>query len=97
MVQVVENRSVVVLTPLSALEPGPAPGWVTCHVRVDEAAPVADYPNLLAADLPRELDALVPEAVASLVLVWQPVRLLASLAGPGMLRVEAAEAPEGGR
>ncbi len=87
MSQVVENRSVVVLVPLTPLEPGPGPGWCTCRVRLDEAAPVEGYPNLLGVTVPRELDALVPDAAADQVVPDQPVTALASLVGPGRLRV----------
>lgn len=90
MVQVIENRSVVLLTPLSALAPGPGEGWFSCRVRVDEAAEVEGYPNLLGATLPRELDALVPQAAAWVITVEQQVRAVACLAGPGRLRVEEA-------
>ena len=88
MVQAVENRSVVVLVPLSPLQPGPGPGWATCRVRLDEAAPVEGYPNLLGATVPRELDALGPDAAAAQGGPEQPVTALASLVGPGRLRVE---------
>ena len=95
MVQVVENRSLVLLTSLSVPEAGPSPGWVTCRARVDEADDVEGYPNLLGATLPREVDALVPEAQATVILVHVPVRLLACLVGPGRVRVEAAAGQDG--
>lgn len=94
MVQVIENRSVVLLTPLSGLAPGPDEGWFSCRVRVDEAADVDGYPNLLGATLPRELEALVPQAAAWVIIVEQPVRAVACLAGPGRLRVEEAPVPD---
>jgi len=89
MVHVIENRSLVMLTPLSMPEGGPSPGWVTCRARVDEASEVEGYPNLLGATLPREVDALVPEAQAGSLVVDRPVQLIACLVGPGRLRVEA--------
>jgi len=90
MVQVIENRSLVVLTPLSAPEDGPSPGWVTCRARVDEASEVEGYPNLLGSTLPREVEALVPQTQTRWIVVDVPVRLVACLVGPGRVRVEAA-------
>jgi hypothetical protein len=88
MGNVLENRAVVDAVPLSGPGSGPAEGWLVCRVRVDAARGVEGYPNLLAADLPRELDALVPTALADQLGTarWQVV---ASLVGPGRLRVEA--------
>ena len=96
MVQVVENRSVVVLIPLSTPAPGPGPGWSTCRVRVSAADPVEGYPNLLGATLPRDLDALVREEAAVVLFGEHPVRAVACLVGPGRLRVEELSAPPEG-
>jgi hypothetical protein len=88
MGNVVENRAVVDVVPLSGPAAGPAEGWLLCRVRVDTAYDVAGYPNLLTADLPRELEALVPTALADRLGVAVPWRVTASLVGPGRIRVE---------
>lgn len=90
MANVIENRALVDLQPLTPPAPGPADGWVVCRVRVDAAGDVAGYPNLLAAKLPRELDALVPTAVADQLGPAPRWQVEASLVGPGRLRVEGA-------
>ena len=89
MGNVVENRAVVDLVPLTAPAPGPAAAWVVCRVRVEAARDVEGYPNLLAADLPRELEALVPAELADRVGPAAPWRVAASLVAPGRIRVEA--------
>ena len=96
MVQVVENRSVVVLVPLSTPSPGPGPGWSTCRVRVSAADPVEGYPNLLGTTLPRDLDARVREEAAAVLFGEHPVRAVACLVGPGRLRGEELPAPADG-
>lgn len=88
MSQVVENRAVVTLTVVGETSEGPAPGWRTMRVRVDAAADVEGYPNLLASDLPREFEALAPPEVALDAASAEPARVCASLAGPGRLRIE---------
>ena len=49
---------------------------------------VEGYPNLLAADLPRELEALIPAAVLDELEQTDRWQVEASLVGPGRLRVE---------
>ena len=90
MSNVVENRARVQLEPLGPPVPGPAEGWLVYLVRVVGAEDVVGYPNLLATDLPRELEALVPSAVAAGLAVGSRWQVEASLVGPGRLRVEAA-------
>jgi hypothetical protein len=89
MGNVVENRAVVDVVPLSGPAAGPAESWRVYRVRVDTAYDVAGYPNLLTADLPRELEALVPTALADRLGMSGPWRVTASLVGPGRMRVEA--------
>ena len=89
MANVLENRALVELELLSPPAPGPAEGWQVYQVRVDAADDVAGYPNLLAADLPRQLEALVPTTVADRLAVASRWRVEASLVGPGRMRVEA--------
>ncbi len=89
MVNVRENRARVELEPLGPPTPGPAEGWVVYPVRVDTAADVEDYPNLLATDLPRELEALVPTSIAGRLAATVRWRVEASLVAPGRMRVEA--------
>ena len=84
----IENRAVVDVVPLSGPVAGPAEGWLVYRVRVDTAYDVAGYPNLLTADLPRELDALVPRALADRLGTAAPWRVTAALVGPGRIRVE---------
>ena len=88
MPNVIENRALVDLQPLTPPAPGPAEGWLVCQVRVDAAGDVEGYPNLLAAELPRELEALVPTAVADELAPAPRWLVQASLVGPGRLRVE---------
>lgn len=90
MVSVRENRARVELEPLGPPAPGPAEGWQVYQVRVDAAGDVEGYPNLLAADLPRQVEALVPTAVAKQLAAADRWRVEASLSGPGRIRVEAA-------
>ena len=86
MVNVIENRARVELQPLSPLAPGPSEGWLVCQVSVEASDPVEGYPNLLASDLPRKLEALIPANLANtLGPRW---RVEASLVAPGRLRVE---------
>jgi hypothetical protein len=84
----IENRAVVDVVPLSGPAAGPAEGWLVYRVRVDTAYDVAGYPNLLTADLPRELEALVPTALADRLGAAAPWRVTVSLVGPGRIRVE---------
>ena len=84
----IENRAVVDVVPLSGPAAGPAEGWLVYRVRVDTAYDVAGYPNLLTADLPRELEALVPTALADRLGTAAPWRVTAALVGPGRMRVE---------
>lgn len=90
MSSAVENRSKVLLTALSPLVDGPSPAWKRCRVLVTAAAEVEGYPNLLAAELPRELDALLP-AEDAVVLSSEagPHERLASLVAPHTLRTLA--------
>ena len=90
MPNVRENRARVELEPLGPPRPGPAAGWQVYQVRVDAADDVEGYPNLLAADLPRQLEALVPTSVAEQLAATDRWRVEASLASPGRIRVEAA-------
>ena len=88
MSQAVENRSRVVLEPLAEPAAGPDPGWMRCRVVVSQAADVEGYPNLLAGDLPREMEALIPtDEAAALTAGVGPHERLASLVGPRTLRV----------
>ena len=89
MVNVRENRARVELEPLGPPAPGPAEGWQVYQVRVQSAADVEGYPNLLTADLPRQLEALVPPTVADRLAAASRWQVEASLVGPGRLRVEA--------
>jgi hypothetical protein len=86
----IENRARVELEPLGPPEPGPADGWQVYQVQVVAAEDVAGYPNLLAADLPRRLEALVPTTVADRLGARARWLVVASLVGPGRMRVEAA-------
>ena len=90
MVNVIENRARVELRPLTPLSPGPAENWRVFRVRVETSSDVKGYPNLLATDLPRELEALVPAAVLDELGTATRWRVEASLVGPGRLRVERA-------
>jgi hypothetical protein len=86
----IENRARVELEPLGPPAPGPAEGWQVYQVQVVAAEDVAGYPNLLAADLPRRLEALVPTTVADRLGGRTRWQVEASLVGPGRMRVEAA-------
>ncbi len=90
MVSVRENRARVELEPLGPPAPGPAEGWRVYRVRVTAADDVPGYPNLLAADLPRQLEALVPTALADRLGGASRWLVEASLVGPGRMRVESA-------
>jgi hypothetical protein len=89
VVNVPENRARVEVEPLGPPSPGPAEGWQVYPVRVHLAHDVEGYRNLLAADLPRQLEALVPTTVADRLRTASRWRVQASLVGPGRLRVEA--------
>jgi hypothetical protein len=91
MVNVPENRARVQLERLGPPAPGPAVGWQVYQVRVDAADDVPGYRNLLATDLPRVLEVLVPAALADRLGGQSRWRVEASLVGPGRLRVEAAD------
>jgi hypothetical protein len=84
-----ENRARVELELLSPPAPGPAEGWLVYRVRIDAARDVEGYPNLLAANLPRELEALVPTVLADQLGTAARWQVAASLVGPGRMRVEA--------
>lgn len=88
MGNVIENRAVVELVPLGPTTPGPAQGWLVGPVRVERAEDVPGWPNLLSAELPRELEALIPAAVLDQLGPSPRWRVVASLVGPGRLRVE---------
>jgi hypothetical protein len=88
VVNVIENRARVELRPLTPPARGPAENWRVCKVMVDESSDVEGYPNLLAADLPRELEALIPAAVLGELETADRWRVEASLVAPGRLRVE---------
>ena len=88
MVNVIENRARVELRPLTPPDLGPAESWRVCRVVVDASSDVEGYPNLLAADLPRELEALIPAAVLDELAQADRWLVEASLVGPGRLRVE---------
>ena len=83
------NRAVVDAVPLGPPAAGPAAGWLVYRVRVDAARDVEGYPNLLATDLPRELEALVPTALADQLGTAARWPVMAALVGPGRIRVEA--------
>ena len=87
----VENRSRVQFTALCAPTDGPSPGWMRCRVRITAAADVDGYPNLLADDLPREMEeALVPaEDAATLATPDSTHERLATLVAPRTLRTIA--------
>ena len=89
MGNVVENRARVVLEPLGPPVPGPAAGWQVYQVRVVAAEDVGGYPNLLADGLPRQLEALVPAALADKLGAAARWQVEVSLVGPGRMRVEA--------
>jgi hypothetical protein len=88
VVNVIENRARVELRPLTPPARGPAESWRVCRVVVDAARDVEGYPNLLAADLPRELDALIPANVLDQLQTADRWQVEASLVAPGRLRVE---------
>ena len=88
MVNVIENRARVELRPLTPPSPGPGENWRACRVRVETSSDVEGYPNLLATDLPRELEALVPAAVLDELGTATRWRVEASLVAPGRIRVE---------
>lgn len=91
MVQVIENRSVVSGETTGEVAEGPQAGWLTVPVRVVASEPVEGYPDLLSADLPRELTALVPRELWESALADRPTwRAEVELAGPGRLRVRSA-------
>jgi len=89
MVNVRENRARVELEPLGPPLPGPAEGWLLYQVRVDTGGDIEGYVNLLAEELPRQLEALVPTTVADQLGAAPRWLVEASLVGPGRLRVEA--------
>ena len=89
MVNVPENRARVQLELLGPPAPGPGVGWQVYPVRVEAADDVEGHRNLLAGDLPRELEALVPPALADRVAGASRWQVEASLVGPGRLRVDA--------
>ena len=88
MVNVIENRARVRLQPLTPLAPGPAEGWQVCQVMVDASDSVEGYTNLLASDLPRELEALIPASVVDELGSAPHWQVEASLVAPRRLRVE---------
>lgn len=88
MVNVVENRAQVALRPLSTPTPGPAEGWLVCPVSISESSDVDGYPNLLAADLPREVQALIKVSTLEDLAGVDRWLVVASLVAPGRLRIE---------
>ena len=86
MVSVAENRSDLVVLPMGEPEPGPAEGWLTWRVLVEEARPVDGWAHLLAALVGREVTALLPPSLASLP-VDGPWQVHAELVRPGTIRV----------
>lgn len=93
MSQVRENRSTVTLVAIDAAGEGPDERWRTCRVRVTQAEEVDGYANLLSSALPREFTALVPTDVAEALAAGGTLRVSASLAGPGTIRVESIAPP----
>lgn len=88
MAQVIENRAIVRLTALSDLTDGPGAHWRAARVQVTWSHDVEGFPNLLAAHLPREFEALVPLALADDFSPGAQLRATACLAGPGTIRIE---------
>jgi hypothetical protein len=90
VVSVIENRSIVEMQPLTPPEPVASDGWLTCQVMVSDSTDVPGYPNLLAADLPRRMRALLRRGELADFDGEGSWRAEASLVGPGQLRVERA-------
>ena len=98
MVKVAENRADVICRVRGTAEAGPQEGWWSVPVLVEKAADFEGYPNLLGADLPREMIALVPaklfdEGLSELETWW----LEAEMVGPRRLLVRALASPPPGR
>jgi len=87
VVSVRENRSEVVLAPVGEPTTGPAQGWVSCPVRVDQAGAVDGWPNLLGGATGRRMTALLPPNAAALLEAGNTWRVRAELVRPGVLRV----------
>ena len=99
MVNVAENRAVVACRLVGVAEPGPQEGWWSVPVSVEAAEDVEGYPNLLAAELPREMSALVPAELFDPDLLNARLTgqenwwVEAELVGPHRLRVRAPAEP----
>jgi len=87
MSQVRENRATVTLVAIGVASEGPDDGWRTCRVRVATAEDIDGSANLLSTDLPREFNAILPADVWEALVADTPLRVTASLAGPGTIRV----------
>lgn len=60
MVQIVENHADIAGTLLSVSDAPDYPGFVSLKVKVDSAAPVAGFPNLLERHIGEHVDVLAP-------------------------------------
>ena len=87
MVSVRENRAEVVITAAGERQPGPAEGWVTCPVVVEQSLAIEGQANLLADAPGRTMTALLPSNAARLLPSRGRWRVHAELVHPGVLRV----------
>jgi hypothetical protein len=94
MSQVRENRSTVTVVAIDQAAEGPNANWRTCRVRVTEAEDIDGYANLLSTGLPREFTAILPAEMSETLVRGAPVRVTASLAGPGTIRIDSISAQE---
>lgn len=84
MVQIIENHAEIAGDLLS-VTPDPArPGFVRLKVRVDEARPVAAFPNMFERDCGQTIEVIARVGSHAAAMVAGPVALKVKKTGPGV-------------
>ena len=88
MVQVIENATLLEGRILKVKPHQSQPDWKTLTLKISKLEPTTDLPNLLNMDIGSELEiALPPGVLPEDQLTGAHFKGVASLAGPGMVRI----------
>jgi hypothetical protein len=82
MVQIVENHAEIVGELLKGVPSADRPGFRVLTIRVDDAHPVASWPNLFNRDVGSTIEVLAREGSAAAAAQPGPIRLKVRKAGP---------------